>query len=186
MAHRCWRRRGGLRGSDPNHQSPGYHRHSKADPVNEVRVIDLNLHAANRSILQRFCQIKRCNRSTQALPDDKQQPPPIQLDAQITPGHVLEVIQKEVLPRLDRLEATVKESGLNGYSPYLKAFLEQYAATYSSRQAWLTVRSDIKHRLRWLAPGKRWLSILIAAMIGAVGWDLVGHLTGVHVPPPFG
>ena len=103
----------------------------------------------------------------------------IQLDAQITPAHVLAVLKEQVIPRLVELEATVKEAGLNGHTPLLKAFLEQYAATYVSRQAWQTVRGDILHRLRFLAPGKHWLGLLLAGALGALGWELV---TAAHLP----
>jgi hypothetical protein len=96
----------------------------------------------------------------------------IQHDAQVTPAHVLAFMKEEVVPRLDKLEDTVKEAGLNGHTPYLKAFLEQYAATYVSRQAWATVRSDLKHRLRFLAPGRHWLTVLISAIIGGIGWQI--------------
>lgn len=106
-------------------------------------------------------------------------------DAQVTPAHVLEYMQTEVTPRLDKLEYTVKEAGLNGHTPYLKAFLEQYAATYVSRQAWMTVRSDIKHRLRFLAPSKHWLTILFGSIVGALGWQLVSRATDIHIPSPF-
>lgn len=105
------------------------------------------------------------------------EPAEIPHDAQITPAHVLEYMQQQVTPRLDKLEETVKESGLNGYSPYLKAFLEQYSATYIKRQAWLTVGSDVKHRLKWLAPGKHWLTVLFSAILGGLGWQIAsGHL----------
>ena len=110
-------------------------------------------------------------------------PDEIPHDQQITPAHVLEVLNDQVIPRLDKLETTVKESGLNGHTPYLKAFLEQYAATYTSRQAWQTVRSDIKHRLRFLAPSKHWLTVLLGSIVGAIGWQLVSRFSGVHIPP---
>ena len=117
------------------------------------------------------------------MPDDAPETPPVIHDAQITPAHVLDVLNQQIIPRLDRLENTVKESGLNGHTPYLKAFLEQYAGTYATRQAWITVRSDLKHRMSWLAPSKRWLAILFGSILGAIGWQLVSHLTGVQLPP---
>lgn len=97
-------------------------------------------------------------------------PEEIPHDVQITPAHVYELVRDKVIPRLDELEGTIKEAGLNGHTPYLKAFLEQYAATYVSRQAWATVRSDLKHRLRFLAPGKHWLGVFFGAILGAVAW----------------
>ena len=119
--------------------------------------------------------------------------PPVILDAQITPAHVIQALdafKREVNTRLDTVEGTladlsdtVKDSGLNGHTSLLKAFLEQYAASYSSRQAWLTVRSDIKHRLRWLAPSRHWLTILFGSIVGAIGWQLVSHFSGFQIPP---
>lgn len=101
-------------------------------------------------------------------------------DAQITPAHVFELVRDQVVPRLDTLEGrvdaladTVKQSGLNGHTPYLKAFLEQYASTYQTRQAWLTVRSDLAYRLSFLKPTKKWLALVVSALIGAVVWRLV-------------
>lgn len=118
--------------------------------------------------------------------------PPVIHQAQVTPAHVIEalgVLKSEVNARfdtiegkVDRLEGTVKESGLNGYSPYLKSFLEQYSATYVQRQAWLTVRADIGHRLHWLSSPKSWLKALFYAAIGGLGWKLVSGLNLPHLP----
>lgn len=122
-------------------------------------------------------------------------PQPIDLDAQVTPAHVLDVLvqfKSEVNARFDtltgdvaELKDTVKEAGLNGHTPYLKAFLEQYAATYTTRQAWLTVRGDIAHKLRWIATPKGWLKMLGAALIGGIGWKLASTLPQIppiHIP----
>lgn len=109
--------------------------------------------------------------------------PEVNLDAQVTPAHVYELVKEQVIPRLDKLERTVKDSGLNGHTPLLKSFLEQYAATYTSRQAWQTVRSDLRHKLRWLSPSKHWLTVLFGSILGAIGWQIVSHFTGVHFPP---
>lgn len=123
-------------------------------------------------------------------------PEEIPHQVQITPAHVLEALAKfkgEVNARFDGLAGdvaevkdTVKEAGLNGHTPLLKAFLEQYAATYTSRQAWQTVRGDVAHRLRWLVPGKRWVALILAGALGAVGWQLGASALGLHLPqlPP--
>ena len=109
-------------------------------------------------------------------------PDEIPHDAQITPAHVLDVIKNDVIPRLDQLERMAKDAGIwNGEAHLLKAFLVQYGATYQSRQAWQTVRSDLKHRLRFLAPGKHWLTVLFGAIVGGFGWQLASG----HFPPHF-
>lgn len=113
-------------------------------------------------------------------------PDEIQHEAQVTPAHVLQAVadfKNEVLPRLDALERKVDNAGLNGSTPLLKAFLEQYGATYVRRQAWQTVRSDLKHRLRFLAPGKHWITVLFSAVLGGVGWQIAsGHFGLPHIP----
>lgn len=90
----------------------------------------------------------------------------------------------QILGRIDRLEGIVKESGLNGHTDLLKAFLEQYAATYTRRQAWLTVRGDVGHRLRWLATPKGWLKVIGAAFLGGIGWALASHYLGGSIRIP--
>jgi hypothetical protein len=89
----------------------------------------------------------------------------------------------QILGRLDSLEGIVKASGLNGHSDLLKSFLEQYAATYTQRQAWITVRGDIGHRLHWLAVPRTWLRMLAAATIGGVGWAIANHLLLIWPTP---
>lgn len=81
----------------------------------------------------------------------------------------------QILGRIDTLEGIVKASGLNGHSDLLKAFLEQYAATYTKRQAWVTVRGDVGHRFRWLTTPKAWLRVVFYAVLGGVGWGLASH-----------
>ena len=107
-------------------------------------------------------------------------PEPVILEAQVTPAHVLQVIRDEVIPRLDSLDGSVaelqetaKDAGLNGHTPLLKAFLEQYAHTYQERQAWLTLRGAWGHRLRWLASPKAWLRAIFYASLGGIGYGLV-------------
>jgi hypothetical protein len=99
---------------------------------------------------------------------------------QVTPAHVVELIRDQVIPRLDRLERTVKDSGLNGHTPYLKAFLEQYAANSTSRQAWDTVRQDISYRFRFLSSPRAWIKALFYASIGGLGWKLVSGASLPH------
>lgn len=82
----------------------------------------------------------------------------------------------QILTRIDRLEGIVTASGLNGHTELLKSFLEQYAATYTQRQAWLTVRGDIGHRFRWLTTPRAWLRVLFYAILGGVGWEIASHL----------
>ena len=111
---------------------------------------------------------------------------PVIHDAQITPAHVLEAVtqlREDVLPRLDALEGgqeeikqTIASAGLNGHTPLLKEFLDQYGATAVRRQAWRTVRQEVRGWLRPLAPGKRWIGYLLVGSLGAVGWQLTQDL----------
>lgn len=94
-----------------------------------------------------------------------------------------ELLNQEVMPRLDRLDATVKEAGLNGHTSLLKKFLDEYAAGQSKQQAWAVVRADVGHRLHWFVRPSGWLKMLGAAIIGALGWKLVSGLQLPH--PPF-
>ncbi len=125
---------------------------------------------------------------------DSDAPEPIDIEAQVTPAHVLQALaefREEIKQRLDRdrieddrrfdkIETTIKDSGLNGHTPYLKALLEQYAATYASRQAWITVKGDIAHRFRWLSSPRAWLRFLAAAAVGGAftGW---AANSGIHI-----
>ena len=121
--------------------------------------------------------------------------PEIAHEVQVTPAHVLEAVaafKREANLRFDTLEGTVnelretvEEAGLNGHTPYLKAFLEQYAASYTTRQAWQTVRGDIAHRFRWLTSPKGWLKFLLAAAVGGTftGFASTGHMP--HIPGLF-
>lgn len=92
------------------------------------------------------------------------------------------LLNEEVLPRLDRLDATVKEAGLNGHTSLLKKFLDEYAAGQSKEQAWATVRADVRHQLRFLASPRGWLRALFYAVLGGLGWRLVSGLTLPHFP----
>ena len=138
------------------------------------------------------------------------EPEQFSVEAQATNAHVLQAVaefKSEIVLRLDALEgavaelkdgqaslkadvaevkATVDNAGLNGHTPLLKAFLEQYGATYVKRQAWLTVRSDIAHRFRWLRQPKSWLRTIFYAGLGGLGWEFVSHLSGFHPPHIFG
>ena len=87
----------------------------------------------------------------------------------------------QILGRIDTLEGIVKAAGLNGHSDLLKSFLEQYAATYTRRQAWLTVRGDVSHRLRFFSSPKAWFRALLYAAIGGLGWKIV---SGIPFPFP--
>ena len=91
-----------------------------------------------------------------------------------------QTLQTDVLPRLERLENIAKDSGLNGHTPLLKAFLEQYGATYVRRQAYLTVRSDLAHRLRIFRQPRAWIKAFFYAVLGGLGWQMVSHPP--HVP----
>ncbi len=85
--------------------------------------------------------------------------------------------------RLDSLETVVKDSGRNGYSPYLKEFLQQYSTTAVQKNAWQTVRADLVHRFRFLTQPKALLKALLYAVIGGIGWQIVSHFTGTHFSP---
>ena len=109
-------------------------------------------------------------------------------ETQVTPAHVYQLVRDfrdEVNTRLDRVEGTIRESGLNGHTPYLKAFLEQYAATYVSQQAWQTVRADIAHRLRFLSSPRAWLRVFVTGVVGAFAWQVGAQLFHVHITFPF-
>lgn len=116
-------------------------------------------------------------------------PDEIPHDAQITPAHTYELVRDQVLPEIkalkldvEELKATVKEAGLNGHTPYLKEFLEDYAQSATSKKAWQRVRADVKHHLRFLAPGKHWLTVLLSAILGGVGWQIAsGHVPMPHI-----
>lgn len=121
------------------------------------------------------------------MPDPEQFP----VEAQATNAHVLKAVAEfktEVNGRfdtlegkVDELEQTVTKAGLNGHTPLLKKFLEEYSETATARQAWRTVQGDLKHRLRFLAPGKHWLTVLLGAIIGGIGWQIAsGHLPLPH------
>jgi hypothetical protein len=112
---------------------------------------------------------------------------PVVHEAQVTAAHVYQLVSEQVIPRLDTLEVkvdglegTIRDSGLNGHTPYLKEFLARYAQTTVQREAWATVKADLKHKLRFLAPGKHWLTVLLSAIIGGIGWQLASG----HVPLP--
>jgi hypothetical protein len=113
-------------------------------------------------------------------------------EGQVTPAHVFELVQKEVVTRLailedkvDKLEVASVEAGLlNGNAAMLKAVLAQYSAAVVSKQAWATVRTDLAHRLRFLRPGRHWLTVLLAGALGAVGWQFGSALLGIHLSLP--
>jgi hypothetical protein len=87
----------------------------------------------------------------------------------------------QILGRVDHLERVVTEAGLNGHTDLLKSFLEQYAATYTQRQAWQTVKSDIGHRLHWLSSPKAWVKAFFYAGLGGLGWKLVSGIPFPHL-----
>jgi phosphohistidine phosphatase SixA len=108
---------------------------------------------------------------------------PVIHEAQVTAAHVYTLVSDQVIPRLDKIENTIKESGLNGHTPLLKDFLEGYASTYMKKQAWETVVADLKHRVRFLQPGKHWLTVLFSAILGGIGWQVAGgHFSFPHLP----
>ena len=98
-----------------------------------------------------------------------------------TAGDVYELVEKVVIPRLDRLDETVKTAGLNGHSELLKAFLDREAKRIDSRRAYEKVGGDIKRRFGFLAVPRNWLKALFYAALGGLGWKIV---SGVHLPPP--
>ena len=69
------------------------------------------------------------------------------------------LIENEVIPRLDKLEGTVKEAGLNGHTADLRAFLDQRAV-------------DAANRKKWISRAK-----VIGAVLGAT-WALAGTILG--------
>lgn len=102
----------------------------------------------------------------------------------------------EVNTRLDTFEGTLNDHteilgehtkelhdlGLNGLTPYVKPFFEQYAASLSRRQAWITVRQDVGLKLRWLASPATWLKTLGVAFLGGLGFTLADRIFHVTVP----
>ena len=93
-----------------------------------------------------------------------------------------ELLNHEVMPRLDRLDGTVKEAGLNGHTALLKQFLDEYAAGQSKAQAWATVRADIGHRFHFLSSPRSWVKALFYAAIGGLGWKIVSGFQLPHLP----
>lgn len=94
-----------------------------------------------------------------------------------------ELLNQEVMPRLDRLDATVKEAGLNGHTSLLKKFLDEYAAGQSKQQAWAVVRADVGGRFRFLASPKGWLKTFLTGLAGALAWETVSSIS--HLQWPF-
>jgi len=96
------------------------------------------------------------------------------------------LLNEQVIPRLDRLEGIVGESGLNGHTELLKKFLDEYAAGQTRAQAWGVVGADLGRRLKFLAPSRRWIGYLLIGALGAIGWQLTdtflttGHLPGIR------
>lgn len=98
-----------------------------------------------------------------------------------------QILNEEVVPRLNRVETLVGDAGLNGHTALLKKFLDEYAAGQTKQQAWTVVRADIKAKLRWLTVPKGWFKMLGAAVVGGLGWSIASHLLsgGIHIPNPF-
>lgn len=91
-------------------------------------------------------------------------------------------IDSEVLPRLDRIDETVKAAGLNGHTSLLRKFLDEYAAGQSLDQAKSQVWAHYAARFHFLSQPKSWLKALFYAAIGGLGWKLVSGLTLPHFP----
>jgi hypothetical protein len=83
--------------------------------------------------------------------------------------------------RLDKLETTVKTAGLNGHSDLLAKFLTDYAAKNTTGLAWIAVKADLSHRLRFLTSPKAWVRALFYAVLGGVGWKLVSSVPFPHL-----
>lgn len=97
-----------------------------------------------------------------------------------TAADVYELVETQVVPRLDRLEDTVKTAGLNGHSELLKAFLDREAKRIDSRKAYEKVGHDLRTRFRFLAVPRNWLKALFYAALGGLGWKIVSSLPPVH------
>ena len=94
------------------------------------------------------------------------------------------ILRTDVLPRLDSLEGIVREAGLNGSTPLLKQFLEEYGQQHLREQAWQTVRSDLTRRFGWLRSPRSWIKATFYAVLGGIGWQLAAghlpHIPGIH------
>lgn len=119
-------------------------------------------------------------------------PSEIPHDAQITPAHVLAYMQDEVMPRIKAVEGIadksyqiLKAAGiLNGKGEeILTQIVADQRATTARKQAWSIVRADLKHHFRFLSPSRHWLTVLFGSIVGAIGWQLVSHFSGIHLPP---
>jgi hypothetical protein len=85
--------------------------------------------------------------------------------------------------RIDKLETTVKKSGLNGETVLLADFLKREAAQHTRKSAYAEVRSDLGRRMRWLLIPRGWLKMLGAAIVGGSGWAIANHLLSIWPTP---
>lgn len=92
------------------------------------------------------------------------------------------ILNDEVIPRLDRLDATVGAAGLNGHTALLKKFLDEYAAGQTRAQAWSVVRADVGKRFGFLSQPKSWAKALLYAVLGGLGWKIASGISVIHLP----
>jgi hypothetical protein len=96
---------------------------------------------------------------------------------------IYELVEQQVLPRLDKLERTVTNSGLNGYSADFKQMVEEYRATAKVQENWAGVKADLGRRLGFLRFPRAWLRVIFYAILGGIGWQIVVGLNAhpVHL-----
>lgn len=94
----------------------------------------------------------------------------------------IEGLRLDLGKRLDKLETTVKTTGLNGHSQLLKDFLDDQAVKKKSRDAQAIVWADIGRRFSWLRRPRdvvtNFFKLIVAALISAVAWAVIyGKIT---------
>lgn len=102
----------------------------------------------------------------------------------VTNEALFALINDRVLPEIAAVKQEVaelkKETGLNGHTVLLKAFLDREAKRIDSRKSYANVGADIRSRLSFLAVPRSWLRALFYAAIGGLGWKLVSQLPPIH------
>jgi hypothetical protein len=116
---------------------------------------------------------------------------PVVHEAQVTAAHVYTLVSDQVIPRLiaveeksDKSYQILKSAGiLNGKGDELIQLVQDWRTDQARENAWSVVRADLKHRVRFLQPGKHWLTVLLSAILGGIGWQVAGgHFSFPHLP----
>jgi hypothetical protein len=101
----------------------------------------------------------------------------------------IKALDAKLSTRLDKMEGTIKKSGLNGHTQLLSEFLDAYSSERTQKEAYASVRKDLLKHLKWLAVPSGWFKIFGAALIGGGAWAIVSEAISGHwwtkLPPPF-